>query len=76
MTWIWGESFQTARHSYHCDTCHRQIHPGEEYRRWLWKVDTRRVLVMREHLDCHPDEPPHDEESVSFEEGCSFLLAA
>lgn len=76
MTYVFGESFQKARHSYHCDICHRQIESGEQYRRWLWKVNPQQVIVIREHLDCPPDEPPHDEEAVLLRYDYVLPLAA
>lgn len=51
-----GETFQAARNEYRCDRCCQWIETGERYRRWLWKVAPRRVHVMREHLECPPDE--------------------
>lgn len=51
-----GESVQAARGEYRCDKCSQLICTGEQYRRWVWKVAPRHVHVMREHLECPPDE--------------------
>ena len=61
-----GETVQTARGEYRCDKCFFFIVPGDRYSRWLWKVAPRRVHVMREHIDCPPDDSPEEIESVEY----------
>lgn len=52
-----GETIQKARGQYWCDTCFHLICSGEQYRRWLWKASPRHVHVMREHVNCVPEDP-------------------
>lgn len=62
-----GETVQVARGEYFCDRCCQGISAGERYRRWLWKVAPRRIHVMREHLECPPDESKEDVEKITNE---------
>lgn len=76
MTMIFGESFQKALYPHRCDRCQWQIEPGEKYRRWVWKVSPRQVVIMREHLDCEPDDPLKDEKEIDLFEDLPLSLAA
>lgn len=76
MSLVLWESFQKARYSYHCDMCHQEISPGEEYRRWLWRISAECFVVMREHMDCEPDGPPDEEGRASLFEDYALPLAA
>ncbi len=55
-----GFSTQVARKTHCCDYCMQSIYRHDEYNRWLWKVAPRRVIVMRVHAECPPDEHRDD----------------
>ncbi len=73
---IFGHTIQRALKDYFCDHCVHLICEGGLYMRHLWKIDSRKVCVMRYHETPSCPDPEDFEEQDEKIPSIDFPLAA